>query len=347
MADKADTDKKRKPSKQSISEPSEIETSVTEDKSPDTKKKKQKKKKTKHTDIEAVMEDDEYELEKSNEKEIAGIKKQLKEITSKLNNMVSKIDKSTSTLEKKLEQVIDKDSEGMNIREIIKEMFTDMKESLLGSAILRIEKLECQQFDRESDKDKHSKKIEQLEKHIKDRDQEIHALKRDVIENETKREYSQNDFEQYTRLNNIRIRGLPENDENPRAEKAEETTEKVVKLLSERKINVVYDDIDISHRLWKTVRGKRDVIVRFKSRMKRDSVMRNKRSLRGSGIWLFDDLTKLNHEVFMSVRHKMKDEVDQAWISNGKILYRDKSGKVIRVDYDDYDSWLDLPWPNT
>ncbi|XP_052814252.1 uncharacterized protein LOC128241369 [Mya arenaria] len=261
--------------------------------------------------------------------------------------MTSKIDKSTNMLEKKIEQIVDKDSEGLNIREIIKEIFSDMKEILLGSVFLRIDKLENQQFDRDTDKEKQSKKIESLEKRIKDKDNEIINLKREVHENESKNEFAHNEFEQYTRLNNIRIRGLPETNDKANPERPEETTQKLVKKLTERNINVTFDDIDIAHRLRKTTDGKRDVIVRFKSRMKRDLVMRSKRSLRGTGIFIFDDLTKLNHDVFMSVRLKMKDEVDQAWVSNGKILYRNKQDRIVRVDYSDYDSWLDLPWPHT
>ncbi|WAR23369.1 BLM-like protein [Mya arenaria] len=49
-----------------------------------------------------------------------------------------------------------------------------------------------------------------------------------------------------------------------------------------------------------------------------------------SGMFLYDDLTALNYNVFMCVRLKQRDEVSRAWISNGKIFYKDKTDKLYR-----------------
>lgn len=43
----------------------------------------------------------------------------------------------------------------------------------------------------------------------------------------------------------------------------------------------------------------------------------------------------------------MPDEVDRAWSKGGKLFYKLKSDNdtIIEVLYKDYQSWIDLPWP--
>ena len=104
--------------------------------------------------------------------------------------------------------------------------------------------------------------------------------------------------------------------------------------------NVIYN-----HRLKKGPEGKKDIIVRFQSRLLRNNVLREGRTLRKSGIFTREDLTPLNLEVFMSVKRKMTDEVSSVWTRNGAIFYKNVHEQVTRVDFEDYQTWLDLPWP--
>ncbi|KAH3795306.1 hypothetical protein DPMN_148856 [Dreissena polymorpha] len=70
--------------------------------------------------------------------------------------------------------------------------------------------------------------------------------------------------------------------------------------------------IYIAHRLKKGPGGKKDIIVRFQSRLLRNSVLKQGRVFRQSGIFVREDLTPLNLEVFMSVKRKMSDKVYSA-----------------------------------
>ncbi len=107
-----------------------------------------------------------------------------------------------------------------------------------------------------------------------------------------------NDTEQYSRSNNIRIHGIVSG--NAR-ETAEETTDIVIKNSKTKKWVSTYEreDIDVAHRLKKFVRGSQEAIVREQSRLVKDKILRNKKSLKGTGIFINEDLTKLNQEVFM------------------------------------------------
>ena len=81
--------------------------------------------------------------------------------------------------------------------------------------------------------------------------------------------------------------------------------------------------------------------------MKRDELLRKRRELKGTNIFTSEDLTPTNQLVLACMRKKMPDEVDRAWSKGGKLFYKLKSDKdtIIEVLYKDYQSWIDLPWP--
>jgi hypothetical protein len=147
-----------------------------------------------------------------------------------------------------------------------------------------------------------------------------------------------NDAEQYGRRNNIRIRGI---------EMIEgQTCQTVVKnFLSDKLEQVIEeDDIDIAHVL--PTRSQPDtsqpsqsgtgsttppplVIVRFRRREVRDSVLRKRRLLKGTRFTIMEDLTALNSKTLSRVS---KDPaVATAWTWNGKILAMLKTGEKITV----------------
>ncbi|KAH3768453.1 hypothetical protein DPMN_169666 [Dreissena polymorpha] len=90
----------------------------------------------------------------------------------------------------------------------------------------------------------------------------------------------------------------------------------------------------------------RPVIVRFIRRKSKSDVMRNAKLLKGSGIFLNEDLTKLNAEVLASVRHKDPETVERAWSFDGKLYarFRGKERSEI-IDYEHFPTWLNKPWP--
>ncbi|KAH3869040.1 hypothetical protein DPMN_032196 [Dreissena polymorpha] len=165
----------------------------------------------------------------------------------------------------------------------------------------RIEILEAKLFEKELDSDKLRMKIESLEiklKKAKESEQLDNACIMSAME---KQSGKLNELEQYGRRNNIRIAGLVEasnnnnsNNNKTTSETAEETSKVIIKFLNEKieGLNLCINDIDIAHRL-----GRRDT-----------NMMKNRRCLKGSGIFLNDDLTKLNQSVLMSIKRKLNQK---------------------------------------
>jgi hypothetical protein len=131
-------------------------------------------------------------------------------------------------------------------------------------------------------------------------------------------------------------------------ENADQTTDYVIDKLNKciPGINLTKSDIDMCHRLGKPNNGgkPRQLIIKFTSRLVRNKVFRLKKNL-PKPLFLTEDLTKLTHQVFLSVKLKQPDEIDKCWTANGDIYYKNKVGNVHRVHNSDFDMWLDMPWP--
>ena len=63
--------------------------------------------------------------------------------------------------------------------------------------------------------------------------------------------------------------------------------------------------------------------------------MKNSKFLKGTGIYVNEDLTKLNRDVLTAIRKKSADTVDRAWSFNRKLFCKDKSEKIEVVKYKD------------
>ncbi|XP_052785515.1 uncharacterized protein LOC128226317 [Mya arenaria] len=314
-----DLDLKRKRSE--TSSVSELDTSRTKGiEAEGTTKEKQKKKKSKKAEIN----------EDSDMADIKEIMKQWKQINTKLERLESKIEKA----------VLKGDG---TIRSSIKDLMTEMKEDLLKSVTNRIEILEGKLFEKEESSEKLAQKVTALEEQLEKNKEETFRVNNQLDFEREKHRKFENESEQYSRINNIIIRGLP--DTNPR-ETAEETLTKVQQYLQDKDIiELKASDVDMAHRLPNKKSQNRDVIVKLASRFNKMCIMRNRRNLRGTGVFVNDDLTQLNLHVLMCVKKKMIDEVSEAWFSRGKIFYKNSNGQVHLVKYEDYDHWIDLPWP--
>jgi len=154
-----------------------------------------------------------------------------------------------------------------------------------------------------------------------------------------------NDVEQYGRRNNIRIRGL-------KLRQGEECQIAVAMFLNEKlQVNISCEDIDAAHIIptrsdnsaeslptssasassstQSRQRALPAVIVRFKKRDVRDSVLRKRRLLKNSSVSIVEDLTTLNSQ---TINHVSKDpKVETAWTWNGKIYVLTKSGDKLSV----------------
>lgn len=319
-------EKSRKRDRESASEGSDLSFSTPQDKI----KTKPSKKKTKTTEP----------IHESNED--TKVHAQLVELNKKIDAAFKKVEKSSKDMETKIEKALEKDK--IFLKDLMRDVVIQMKNELLESVINQIEKLECKIFERDIENDKLKEQIKHMEREVEGQKDEVKKLQREIECFKEERLRQVNATEQYSRSNNIRISGLGENT-NKEYETAEETSQKVIDLIkTELNIDIKMTDIDIAHRLKKTQKEKRDVIVKFNSRMVKLQILRKKKMLKGSGLFINEDLTQLNQMVFNCVRKKMPDEVDSAWTRNGTILYRSKAGTTREVKYEDFQHWIDLPW---
>lgn len=73
--------------------------------------------------------------------------------------------------------------------------------------------------------------------------------------------------------------------------------------------------------------------------------MKNSKLLKGTVIYINEDLTKLNRKVLTAMRKKSMDTVEKAWSFNGKLFWKDKCDNIEMVTFKDFAFWLSMPWP--
>lgn len=316
-SDKQDRDKRKR---SETSSTSELETSTTDatKKSGKSKKKAKKMSKTNEPTI------DEYfssaKEDKQMKTEMKEIRLQLKEVNAKLTSMINKVERS----DKKMENVVNKDDG--SLRTLFRELMVEMKQELLNSVVNRIEMLESRIFDKDAKNDELNKEVTSLQNEVVDHKTKHEALRNRIDSSNEKMTRLHNDMEQYSRANNIRIHGIVSTDA---FETADQTTDTVIKTLNEKmKLKLRKEDVDIAHRLRKVVGGNQEVIVKLQSRLVKETILNNRKLLKDTGIYINEDLTKMNQEVLMSVKKKRPDTVNNAFSRNGVIKYFTKTGEL-------------------
>jgi len=151
-----------------------------------------------------------------------------------------------------------------------------------------------------------------------------------------------NDLDQYSRRNNTIIAGIPETrDKN---ETSTETTLKDITTLNDKfkDIDIKMSDIDISHRLGRIQTDRpRPIVVRFVWRVVRNEVMYRRRELKGTKIFINDDLSHLNR--FMLVNIKTMISANEAvWTRDGTLYHKDNNGKIRAIPHSEYKQWFGL-----
>lgn len=129
-------------------------------------------------------------------------------------------------------------------------------------------------------------------------------------------------IQQNCKSNQLRFCGFGEiENENP--------VEIIAKFVSTQlKIPCVVQDIDHAFRLGKMVEGNnRTILVKFVNFWKRSQILNAKKSLKGAGISLFEDLTKDRYEVLMAAKKKYGKH--QAWSAGGKIFAFSNGKKIL------------------
>ena len=131
--------------------------------------------------------------------------------------------------------------------------------------------------------------------------------------------------EQYSRKNNIRIIGVPE-------QTNEKCREVVASLLNKKlKLRVETAAVGAAHRLPAKGDRVRPIIVRFLDSDLKQAVMEKRKALKGSKIVIQEDLC-LDMQRLLN-RMKNNPSVKDAWAWNGKIFAKGECGTVIRIRY--------------
>jgi hypothetical protein len=178
------------------------------------------------------------------------------------------------------------------------------------------------------------KEVAQLRDIVKSKDGEISDLRKRVSDLEVK----QDESEQYSRRNSLRISGVQESN-------SEDIVEKTLDLFnSTMDLDVSPEQIDRLHRVGKRSDEKaRSILVKFATYRTRNKVMRNRTLLKNvpqpqatdqgqTRIFINEDLTKYRSNLLYQARQlKKRDKIKDCWSWDGTILVKNNAGKIIAV----------------
>lgn len=141
-------------------------------------------------------------------------------------------------------------------------------------------------------------------------------------------------LEQFTRNKNIRIYGLKE--------EMRENTENIVLNLFANKLNLkdyLSDNIDHTYRIGKPGDNKtRAIMVRFTNLKAKNSVIKNRKLLRGSGVIIADDMVKEKHVLLKEAAEILGK--NKVWCRDGIIFANVNNQKTIINNKEDLDKML-------
>lgn len=190
-------------------------------------------------------------------------------------------------------------------------MITSMVHKVVDTTYQRL--LNCSEENRGSIHELHVKLDEvqkdftKLHKQVEAQQEQLKILKR-----------ANNDMEQYSRRNCIRVFGIEES----RDENCEMIALDVFR--NRLGLDVSSPDIDRCHRVGKVKPGyHRALIVKFLSYRVRSKTIKSRRRLKGSGISIQEDLTALNQDLYRKVYTSKK--VTNSWTADGRIFVQVKA----------------------
>lgn len=73
----------------------------------------------------------------------------------------------------------------------------------------------------------------------------------------------------------------------------------------------------------------RAIIVKFLSYQSKMTVLKNRRRLKGKRLYVNEDLTKINKDLFDTARKVLSDL--SVWTADGKVLVKLVNNKVVRI----------------
>ncbi|KAK9716767.1 hypothetical protein QE152_g24567 [Popillia japonica] len=131
-------------------------------------------------------------------------------------------------------------------------------------------------------------------------------------------------LEQYSRRNNIRIIGLP----TAARDKVEEVLLTFLNDTMHVKINK--SDIDRCHPVNINKNGKQSLLVKFVSYKTRELVLKNRKHLKSSGIFITEDLTAMRFKLYKEAVHHFGHR--KVWLYDGNIFVKLSEKKYLIKD---------------
>ncbi|KAH3779910.1 hypothetical protein DPMN_157719, partial [Dreissena polymorpha] len=103
------------------------------------------------------------------------------------------------------------------------------------------------------------------------------------------------------------------------------------------------------HRLLQITNHVRHIMENVRHEHRRETkidIIKSAKLLKGTGIFIYEDLTNINAEVLASLRLKEPELVEKAWSRDGKLFvcYKGQERNE-QVTYDKYKFWLAKQWP--
>ena len=165
-----------------------------------------------------------------------------------------------------------------------------------------------------------SKKIDELETEIKNKDEKIQLLENrvEILKEEKESQGKEiDDLEQYSRRNCLLLHGVVETN-------TECTDDIIIKTCAEELgIDVKQEDLDRSHRLGKVKRNDNKpgpIIVKFARYAARNKVFSNKKKLKGKKLLITESLTVYRMKLLDEARQKYG--VRNVWTYDGRVMYK-------------------------
>lgn len=187
--------------------------------------------------------------------------------------------------------------------EAIKVLLEAQDKTLRTALDIIVDQLKSRIQDAETTISDLTRSLEYTQAEVKDLQSEIRALKKDESESKTtitalqtrneELEKRANYQEDYNRRNNLRITGIQEQ----AGETWEETANTVSRLL-EAKLQLPPMELERAHRTGPVTPSRpRPVVVRFERFRDREATIRNARKLKGTGIYINEDLCPASQEL--------------------------------------------------
>lgn len=160
--------------------------------------------------------------------------------------------------------------------------------------------------------------VQDLQNELAIKDERINKLETIVNEGLDERE-------QYSRRNNIRVFGIQESE-------SEDTDQIVLDLAAKLGVPLVKQQIDRSHRVGRMGPKPRPIIVKLVSYAQRRALFMAKKSLKGTGTFVCEDLTKTRRELLKKIVEAFSKE--KVWTIDGTILVNVGKSRPFRVRFE-------------